>query len=143
MGANNLDLSRFITVDLEVFSKRNLKPLADALSGKLSVHYLGIEFNLNKAYFGWSWPQFKTPEDGILRYCRLIQKLDERARELWDSAESRSFDIGFESPRKGTYYWSAINAKAVRAAAELNAQIAITIYGPMKMQKKPFNRPAK
>jgi hypothetical protein len=139
---SNLDASRFITVDLEIFSRQDLKPLVDALSPKLSVSYLDEEFNLNKAYLGWVWPQFKSPEDGILRICRLVQRLGAAEQKLWDSAKSRSFDIGFSSPSKETYYWSAISSKAIRAAAELNIQIAITIYGPMKTAKSKKPKPA-
>jgi hypothetical protein len=141
--ANNLDLSKFITVDLEILSKRDLKPLVDALAGDVSVSYLGKEYNLNKAYFGWVGPRFKSPDDGVLRYCKLIRKLDVKARELWNSAKSRSFDVGFQSPARETYYWSAIGTKAVRAAAELSAQIAITIYGPMKPFKKQRSKLSK
>jgi hypothetical protein len=47
----------------------------------------------------------------------------------------RSFDIGIEAPGRNTYFWSAVSAEAVRAAAEVGAQIAITVYGPMKVMK--------
>jgi hypothetical protein len=54
---------------------------------------------------------------------------------MWDAAKSRSFDIGIKAPAKGGY-WSAVSGEAVRAAAEVGAQIAITVYGPMNVAKQ-------
>ncbi|MGA3049105.1 MAG: hypothetical protein ABSD67_20905 [Terracidiphilus sp.] len=124
-------------MDLEIFSKSDLEPLVAALGNKVMVHYLGREFRKNKAYLCLAGLQPKTPEQGILRYCKLIQKLSPQERAIWDAAKSRSFDIGIEAPKRETYYWSAVNSEAIRAAAEVGAQIAITVYGPMKVARKP------
>jgi hypothetical protein len=136
MGMSNLDKSCFLNVDLEIFSKSDLQPLVAALGSKIHLHYLGTEFRLFKAYFDLA-EQPKTPEHGILRYCKLIQKLPPKERALWDAAKSRSFDIGIEAPKRETYYWSAVGSDAIRAAAEVGAQIAITVYGPMRVARLP------
>lgn len=133
---SELDKSCFMNVALEIFSRSDLKPIADAFGSNVAVLYLGKEFGLFKAYFYPGWPQSNTPETGILRYCKLIQKLSIEDRKLWDSAKSRSFDLGFEGPKEGRHYWGAVSQKAVRAAAEVGAQIAISIYGPMKVAKQ-------
>ena len=130
MRQNALDKTLFLNVDLEVFSKSDLRPLVAALGAKVHVHCLGMEFGLFKAYLDLAL-QPKTPESGILRYCKLIQKLPPEERAIWTAAESRSFDTGIEAPKQGRYYWSAVGSRAVRAAAEVGAQIAVTIYGPM------------
>jgi hypothetical protein len=139
---STLDKNTFMNVALEILSRSDLKPIADAFGSKVRVFYLGKEFGLFKAYFYPGWSQSNTPETGILRYCKLIQNLPEEEQKLWDSAKSRSFDLGFEGPNKGKYYWGAVSQKAVRAAAEVGAQIAITIYGPMKVPKPKKNRAA-
>ena len=131
MKMSRLDEGCFLNVDLEVFSKSDLQPLVTALGSNVHVHYLGMEFRLFKAYLDLS-ERPKTPEAGILRLCKLIQKLPPSARAFWDGAKSRSFDIGIEAPNRGRHYWSAIGSKAIRAAAEVNAQVAITVYAPMK-----------
>lgn len=134
MPTSKLDEKVFLNVDLEIFSKSDLKLLADALRRNLDVHYLGMEFGKHKAYFELSaFP--RSPDAAIIRYCKLIQKLRPDARKLWDGAKSRSFDIGFEAPRRGRYFWGAVSRDAVRAAADVGAQIAITVYGPMKVAK--------
>jgi hypothetical protein len=137
MATSKLDKSCFMNVALEIFSKSDLKPVAEAFGSNVTVFYLGKEFGLFKAYFYPGWPQSNTPETGIFRYCKLIKKLPKKERKLWDSAKSRSFDLGFEGPKKGRYYWGAVGADAVHAAAEVGAQIAITIYGPMKIPEHP------
>jgi hypothetical protein len=134
---SNLDKNCFLNVDLEIFSKSDLKPLVAALAKSVMVHYLGREFRKNKAYLCLAGRQPETPERGILRYCKLIQKLPPQERAIWDAAKSRSFDIGIVSPKRETYYWSAVGSEAIRAAAEVGAQIAITVYGPMKVTRNP------
>jgi hypothetical protein len=140
MDVSKLDKSSFLNVDLEVFSKSDLQPLVDALGSKVHVHYLGMEFRLFKAYVDLP-EQPKTPESGILRFCELIQKLPSSARAVWNTAKSRSFDIGIEPPGRGRHYWSAIGSRAIRAAAKVDAQIAITVYGPMKRLKTQSKSP--
>ena len=143
MGKSNLDNTCFISVALEVFSKSDLQSMVAAFGSKVHVHYLGMEFGLFKAYLGLA-VQLKTPELGILRYCKLIQKLPPSERAAWNAAKSRSFDIGIEAPKRGSHYWVAVGSDAVRAAAEVNAQIAISVYGPMKTARKTKKKvPAK
>ena len=136
---SDLDNSSFLNVDLEVFSKTDLQSLVAALGSKVHVHYLGMEFGLFKAYLDLA-VQPKTPELGILRYCKLIQKLPPTARAAWNAAKSRSFDIGIEAPKRGSHYWVAVGSDAVRAASEVGAQIAISVYGPMKMARKTMKK---
>jgi|SRR5579863_6213765 len=136
MPISKLDKDSFMDVALEIFSRSDLQPLAAALGANVQVFYVGKEFGLFKAYF---YPgrgrQNKTPESGILRYCRLVKKLPPSKRKMWNAAESRSLDIGIQAPTKGRRYWSAIGQEAVRAAAEVDAQIAISVFGPMKPVK--------
>jgi hypothetical protein len=135
MQTRKLDNDSFMNVALEIFSTSDLEPLAEAFGSKVQVFYLGMEFGLFKAYFYPGW-QRKTPESGILRYCKLVKKLPPSKRKIWNAAKSRSFDIGIKAPGKGRYYWSAVGQEAVRAAAEVDAQIAITVYGTMKAVKR-------
>ncbi|MGA9672677.1 MAG: hypothetical protein WBQ94_25900 [Terracidiphilus sp.] len=133
---SNLNKDSFISVTLEIFSKSDLQPLVAAMGSKVHVHFLGKEFRLFKAYVDLA-DRPKTPKTAVLRYCKLIQKLPPKKRALWDSAKSRSFDIGIEAPGPGTYYWSAVGLEAIHAAAEIDAQIAISVYGGLKIAPRP------
>jgi hypothetical protein len=62
-----------------------------------------------------AWRRNQTPTSIILGFFKLIEAL------------LRS---------DNTYFWSAVSSEAVRTAAEAGAQIAITVYGPMKVMKQ-------
>ncbi|MGA3372721.1 MAG: hypothetical protein ABSC48_13275 [Terracidiphilus sp.] len=143
MTQSVLDKTRFLNVDLDVRSKSDLQPLADAMGKKVIVLHVGRFKRTYEAHLelsGSPLPQVrhpKSPEMLILGFCRLVQELPPGARELWDSAKTRTFDIGIEAPGPSNCYWSAISPKALRAASEINAHIAVTVYGPMKRAKVP------
>jgi hypothetical protein len=137
--ANKLDEGCFLNVDLEIFSRMNLEPLVAAFGRNLSVLYLGEEFGKKKAYFELR-QQPRTPNRAILKYSMLVRKLPPRGRKLWDSATSRSFDIGIAAPARYRHFWGAISPEAIRAAADIGAQVAITVYGPMKPVKTRVKR---
>jgi hypothetical protein len=79
----------------------------------------------------------KSPESAIRRFCELIRELPTEARELWDSARSREFDVGIEAPGTMQYYWFSVAPTVIKAASEINAFVTVTIYGPMKRAKVP------
>jgi hypothetical protein len=85
-------------------------------------------------------PTHPRPEFSVT--ASSSKSFPKKERRLWDSAKSRSFDLGFEGPKKDRYYWGTVSQKAVRAAAEVGAQIAITIYGPMRVPKPKKKRVA-
>lgn len=134
MAISKLDEKAFLNVDLEIFSGSNLSPLVSAFRRNVMVLYLAMEFGKHKAYLELAGYD-KTPDSCIAKFCKLIQKLPPEPRRIWDRAEYRSFDIGFEAPKKGRFYWGAVSQEAVRAAAEVGARIAITVYGPMRVMK--------
>jgi hypothetical protein len=74
MATSKLDKDTFMNVALEIFSKSDLKPIADAFGSNVTVFYLGKEFGLFKAYFYPGWPQSNTPETGILRLLQTRPK---------------------------------------------------------------------
>lgn len=118
----------FLNVDLEIFSRSPLEPLVAVFGKKVITLYLGPEFGFNKAVLEVS--SHKSPEFCILSFCGLVRSLHRRERAIWNAAKARTFDIGIEVPEKGRLFWSPISAKAVRAAAEVDARIAISVYNP-------------
>jgi hypothetical protein len=130
-----LDKTKFLNVDLDISSKADLQPLVSAMGRKVSLSFVGRVKRGFQAHMDLAIGNPKSPETAIVQYCKLIQRLPPEARELWDAAKTRTFDIGIEAPRPNNYFWSAISAKAIRATSEVNAQIAVTVYGPMKKVK--------
>jgi hypothetical protein len=138
MTQSILDKTRFRNVDLDILSKSDLQPLVDAMGEDVFVLYVGRVKRHYEAHLEWNGSHMppkshqSSPELLILKFYKLVQRLKPEARALWDTARTRSFDIGIEGPKRGGHYWTAISSEAIRAASEVNAQIAITVYGPMK-----------
>jgi hypothetical protein len=136
MAAIKLDDSLFVNVDLDLRSRLDLQPLVDAFGDDIIDLWVGRVKRTYEAHLEVVWEPRHNPTSIILRFCKLVKDLPPSKRKLWDAAKSRSFDIGIEAPAKGKFYWSALSSEAIRAAAEVGAQIAITVYGPMKVAKR-------
>jgi len=142
MATSKLDDSLFANVDLDICSRTDLRPLVDAFGGKVIEMWAGRGRKNYEAHLEVTWEPRKTPSSVILRFCKLIRALPAKERKLWNAAKTKSFDIGIETPRRNSHYWSAVSPEAVRAAAEVGAQIAITVYGPVKVAKRPKKKRA-
>ncbi len=142
MAISKLDDSLFLNVDLDIYSKRDLQPLVDALGDSVIEMWVGRVRRTYEAHLEVTWEPRKTPSSIILRFCKLLNALPPAKRRLWNAAKTKSFDVGIEAPKRNRHYWSAVSPEAVRAVAEVGAQIAITIYGPMKVPKPKKKRAA-
>jgi hypothetical protein len=137
MATSKLDDSLFANVDLDIYSKTDLQPLVDALGDNVIEMWVGRVRRTYEAHLELGWEPRRTPTSIILRFCKLINALPPAQQQIWNAARTKSFDIGIEGPKRNSHYWAAVNPEAVRAAAEVGAQIAITVYGPMKPPKIP------
>lgn len=73
-------------------------------------------------------PPDAGPEQLVLQFVSVITELPEAARELWDRATRRVFDIGFNS-RTAPYQEShQLAPGTLRAVADIGTEIAITVY---------------
>jgi hypothetical protein len=150
---------RFITVDLEVWSKRNLAPLGSALQSRSLVLYVG---RMRRKFFANFEAHGNSPEDTIWRLLELVKPLKGTARKLWQAAEKRVFNIGFESgnsvellherPPGSGCWWphgrvrlktleTSLGADVVRAVADVRGTLTTTIYPPRReVRAKRRNR---
>lgn len=142
---------RFINVDLEVWSRTDLAPLAAAVESKaLTLYACRVGRRFLVALEAKS-RRLTDPERTIRILLRLIDSLPRAARRAWKEASARVFDIGFdggtpvrlEERPKGSGRWfparggdAAIRCQAslspdlLRAVARVNATIVITVYAP-------------
>jgi hypothetical protein len=137
MVFSTLDETLFRNVDLDIYSRSDLQPLVTALGHRVIDLYVGRVRRTYEAHLELATGRNnQTVASIILGFCKLIERLPSAKRELWDSAKTRSFDIGIEAPKRNFHFWTAVSPEAVRAAAEVGAQIAVTVYGPMKVAPK-------
>lgn len=130
-------VSHFLNVDLELKSRADLGPLFAALDKKMVVLHSRRERGVSHASLElYEFSRYVTPEACIARFVQLVRRLPPSARRVWDGARRRRFDIGIEAVASGGTYASHITAKTVRAAAEVGAEIALTVYGPAVRKKR-------
>ena len=121
----------FLNVDLEVKSRKDLRPLVEALGREVLPLQEG---RLGRRY--WIRLELarrapKSPVDAIRRFCHLVSKLPAEVRELWDGASVRELDIGIQAGEEPAAAEWVLDPDALKEAANLGAQIRITVYSPV------------
>ena len=115
----------FINVDLDVDSNDDLRPLAEAFEPAA----YSLERPAGHASFELNVPVSPVePEPLILEFIRLVIQLPPAAREIWDRASRKVFDIGIQSGRRPFRETYRLTPGALRAAADVGAEIAVTVY---------------
>jgi hypothetical protein len=129
--------THFITVDLDVYSKRRLAALAEGFGQKAMVHYEGRWGSRYGAFFGSyaavrtaSRPGGPTCDEIIQGWAALIKRLPPHARRLWRSAQSRVFNIGIQAGPDPHALKTEVSARIIRQIEKLRASIVITTYRP-------------
>lgn len=140
MVFSTLDETLFRNVDLDIYSQSDLQPLVTALGDHVIDLYVGRVRRTYEAHLELNYRRGQTANSVILGFCKLINRLPPMERTLWNRAKIRSFDIGIDVPKRDRHFWIAVSPEAVQAAAETGAQIAITVYGPLRSAPKPKKR---
>ena len=125
---------RFLNVDLEVRGPNDLQPLIDDLgddvinlhSGRVHDHYLAT---FEVAFSG-------DANELIQSFCNLIENLAAEARDCWNEASLKVFDIGYEAGLGPKSYESTLRPETVAAVAAVGAAIRVTIYPPSSSRDK-------
>ena len=128
MAEGFFDKTHLMCVHLDIRSRMNLQPLADAFGKVVHVVYCrrikgGYEIRMVHSRFR------EFPEPTIAGLCRAVDKLPRSARTLWNRSSERTFDIGIESGRSSGY-WFALKPKTLKTVAELGARVVVTVYRP-------------
>jgi hypothetical protein len=143
----------FINVDLEVWSKEDLTPLARAFEPNCLVLHVGkVKRRFHLCVEATSNP--KAPDAVILALLEVVQSLPPTAKRLWKRAESRIFNVGYDSGTTvnlmherpvGSGRWYArspskaarpyeitFDPKLLRDIVDVGATVGTTIYPPTK-----------
>lgn len=118
----------FLNVDLDIVSKAPLAPLIAALGRSVVVLYAGPEGRRHVAHLETARTS-NDPSRLIRRFVDLVRTLPRAEKRLWDGAETREFNLGFQAAATPATFESRLDPAAVRAAASVNAGIGITVYG--------------
>ncbi len=123
--------TRFLNVDLDIYSRSDLQPILDAFGRKVIVLHAGrVEGERGyEAHIELS-SSLKDADKTIRAFCVLIKSLRGTARDLWDGATDRDFNIGAQAEMQPDRYEMGIEAETVKAAGNVNARVVLTVYAP-------------
>ena len=116
-------------MDLDIYSRSKLDPLAAAFGQKAGVLYVGRERHLYSAHFELNW-QPKTADAAIRGLAALVRGLPRTKRRFWDAAISRAFNIGIQAASGAKPYEVKLPPGTVQIVASLSARIVVTVYAP-------------
>ena len=121
----------FINVDLDVYSARPLRLLADAMekANAIALHCDRIAPGRYRASFELG-RRPRSADTAIRGLARLIDCLPAPARRLWDGATLRDFAVGIGAGNGPFSFTSAIKPSTVAIVSNLGAQISYVIYAP-------------
>jgi hypothetical protein len=118
--------THFLNVDLDVRSREGLEELVaafgghDLYCGKVVRSYLAsFEVHVRS----------RRVEPTIRALVRRAASLRGRAKELWEKASHRDFNIGFQAGEGPHSYEAVISNETLQAVAALGGRIVVTIYG--------------
>jgi hypothetical protein len=120
--------TRFLNVDLDVWSSRPLDSLVKALGRRVYPLYVGREGRRYVAHV--EMEHVRLDADRLIRgFVTLVKRLPRAERRLWNTATRREFNIGIEAASGPASYELGLDPATVRAAAGVNATIGVTVYG--------------
>ncbi|HEY9785740.1 MAG TPA: hypothetical protein V6D17_10085 [Candidatus Obscuribacterales bacterium] len=123
--------AEYLNVDVEVRSHADLAPLRDQLGDSVDLMFCGEtspgEFLLTFERHAADLAD-PNPDKTAIALCKLIEHLHGPAKQLWDSAEDRVFDVGFEAVSDVRCGRNLLSAETMLRIARLNARLAISVY---------------
>ncbi len=118
----------FLNVDLDVFSRRPLEPLAIALGSKVLLLYVGREGRRYRAHFELSVANRKSADALIVGLVGLVKSLPRAAKSVWNEAYRRDFNIGVQGGFSPHSYELSLKPETLKMVGSVNARVVLTIY---------------
>lgn len=124
--------TRYINVDLDIFSRVSLKKLVDAMGEEAFVLFVGGKGQKHEAHIELAGSHFGMSADRtIMGLIGLIQRLPAGYRKIWDSARSREFNVGIEAGLEPHGFQLRLHRRTVEAVREVGGALVITVYAPV------------
>ncbi len=124
--------ARFLNADLEILSPQPLYTLRNEIGAWATALHCGT--GRDSAYLAVfeidGNPDEKEPETLILRFCNLIESLDEEALMVWRNATRRIIDLGYEVDTGNNRSAMNLSPETLARMAALDITLAFTIYPP-------------
>lgn len=115
----------FLNIDLDIESSIDISPIIEEWGNRVSVHQYE---EIDGIYYGSFETACSGVNDIIEEYVSLIEGLSESAREIWNQAEKRDFDFGYESGIAPNNFHSRIELDTINKLAKVGGSVVVTIY---------------
>ena len=135
--------TEFLNVDLDVVAGRSLSPLAAALERGARLLYSGRTTGRRYMIRAELPDQPGNADEAIRGLAALVRKLPPTARRLWNQASRRAFDIGIQPHAEPACSQYSIEPTSLASAAQVKAEIVITVYGRPRSGAKRVGRSTK
>ena len=120
--------TRFLNVDLDVFSRQPLEALGVAFGSKVSQLYVGRDGRRYRAHFELSAANRTSADALIVGLVRLVKSLPRAARTVWNAAYRRDFNIGVQGGFRPRSYELSLKPETLKLVSSVNARVVLTIY---------------
>jgi hypothetical protein len=120
---------RFLNVDLDVRSREDLTPLAEALEPQVFALHVGRVGRGWMARFELS-RQPTTPDAAIRRLAAAVERLPARERARWRRATRREFNVGIQAAAEPHASEFPIEPDTLALVARLKGRLVLTLYAP-------------
>jgi len=131
-GRLTCEPTKYINVDLDIFSRVPLKELVDAMGEEAFVLYVGGERQKYEAHVELASSHMgMTADRTIIGLTRLVKRLPPRYRKVWDSAKSREFNVGIEAGLEPHSFELRLDRRTVDAMREVGGALVVTVYAPV------------
>ena len=139
--------AKFSSIELEIYSDVDLVELSKALELQIGTNYCG------KTPDGQPWAYFYAGsyagrfdddrgskrvrsgdpfeqgiDDSAIRLCDLIDNLAPKAKEIWNSANEKIFDIGLDANLDRKVIIKLLSPATMKRMSELGVRLAVSVY---------------
>jgi hypothetical protein len=126
--------TKFLNVDLEVFSRSPLDPLVAAFGKKVDILHVGKWDRRYAAHLEVSGSGYQADADRLIRrFVAMVKALPKSGRRLWDQAQSRDFNLGVEAASKSRPLELKLQPETIAAVASVKGSVVITVYAPDRL----------
>ncbi|HEX9894385.1 MAG TPA: hypothetical protein VGA78_10700 [Gemmatimonadales bacterium] len=130
------DETTFLNVDLDIYSRSRLEPLVEAFGEQVLVHYVGREGSRHSAHLALA-ESSDVADDMILSLVALVRSLPRSARQLWNRAQTREFNVGIQAGKRPYSHELRLEPQTLEAVARVRGRIVITTYGATEYPPDP------
>jgi hypothetical protein len=119
--------TKFLNVDLDLYSRSSLKPLVDALRHRVIVLFEGRERRRYSTHLELNASP-KSADAAIRGFAALVNAMPRSMRVLWNASTTRDFNIGIQAAAAPHACEIKVAAQTIQMVAALKAGIIVTVY---------------